>query len=41
MLALGYFSAVIRWIDVEPAPFDLATELSDLLETVLAGALAE
>jgi AcrR family transcriptional regulator len=41
MLALGYFSAVTRWIDVEPAPFDLATELSDLLETVLAGALAE
>ena len=40
MLALGYFSAVMRWIDLEPAPFDLALELSDLLETVLTGALA-
>jgi AcrR family transcriptional regulator len=41
MLAIGYFSAVMRWIDVEPAPFDLGVELADLLETVLAGALAK
>lgn len=41
MLAIGYFSAVMRWIDVEPAPFDLGVELADLLETVLVGALAE
>lgn len=41
LLALGYFSAVMRWIDVEPAPFDLAADLAALLETVLAGAVAE
>ena len=39
LLALGYYSAVVRWIHVEPAPFDLGTELSALLDTVLDGAL--
>lgn len=40
LLALGYYSAVVRWIRVEPAPFDLARELADVLDTVLLGALA-
>lgn len=40
LLALGYYSAVVRWIHVEPAPFDLGDELSNLVETVLSGALA-
>lgn len=39
LLALGYFSAVTRWICDEPAPFDLADELARLLDTVLDGAL--
>lgn len=39
LLALGYYSAVVRWIQVEPAPFDLGRELSAVLDTVLAGAL--
>lgn len=39
LLALGYYSAVVRWIHVEPAPFDLGTELAALLDTVLDGAL--
>ena len=41
LLALGYYSAVVRWIHVEPAPFTLDTELSAVLDTVLSGALAE
>lgn len=41
LLALGYYSAVVRWIHVEPAPFRLDAELSGILETVLSGALAE
>ncbi|GAA5061610.1 AcrR family transcriptional regulator [Thermocatellispora tengchongensis] len=40
LLALGYFSAVMRWIETEPAPFDLGEELAALLGTVLDGALA-
>lgn len=40
LLALGYFSAVTRWVAVEPEPFDLAAELAALLDTVLDGALA-
>ncbi|BBF99178.1 MULTISPECIES: TetR/AcrR family transcriptional regulator [Pseudonocardia] len=39
LLSLGYYSAVVRWIHVEPAPFDLAAELAALLDTVLGGAL--
>jgi AcrR family transcriptional regulator len=41
LIALGYFSAVCRWIDTEPAPFDLADELAKLLEAVLDSALAK
>lgn len=40
LLALGYFSAVTRWIAVDPAPFDLTHELTAVLDTVLDGALA-
>ncbi|GAA4889575.1 TetR/AcrR family transcriptional regulator [Actinomycetospora straminea] len=40
LLALGYFSAVTRWVAVDPAPFDLAVELAAILDTVLGGALA-
>ncbi|MDL5159749.1 TetR/AcrR family transcriptional regulator [Actinomycetospora termitidis] len=40
LLALGYYSAVVRWIEVEPAPFDLDRELAAVLDTVLVGALA-
>ncbi|MDD7940343.1 helix-turn-helix domain containing protein [Actinomycetospora lutea] len=40
LLALGYFSAVTRWVAVEPEPFDLAAELASILDTVLDGALA-
>lgn len=40
LLALGYFSAVTRWVAVEPEPFDLAAELAAILDTVLDGALA-
>lgn len=40
LVALGYFSAVCRWIATDPPPFTLADELAKLLETVLDGALA-
>jgi AcrR family transcriptional regulator len=39
LLALGYFSAVTRWIGSEPAPFDLAEEFAKLLDVVLNGAV--
>ncbi|GAA4792525.1 TetR/AcrR family transcriptional regulator [Actinomycetospora chlora] len=39
LLALGYYSAVVRWIHVDPAPFRLDGELLAVLDTVLAGAL--
>jgi AcrR family transcriptional regulator len=39
LLALGYFSAVSRWIATEPPPFGLADELTRLLDAVLLGAL--
>jgi AcrR family transcriptional regulator len=39
LLALGYYSAVVRWIQLEPAPFDLGRELAAVLDTVLSGAL--
>ena len=41
LLALGYYSAVVRWIQVEPAPFDLERELAAVLDTVLVGALVD
>ncbi|GAA4917568.1 TetR family transcriptional regulator [Actinomycetospora succinea] len=40
LLALGYFSAVMRWVAIDPEPFDLAAELASVLDTVLDGALA-
>lgn len=39
LIALGYFSAVSRWIAAEPPPFGLADELASLLDAVLLGAL--
>jgi AcrR family transcriptional regulator len=39
LIALGYFSAVSRWITAEPPPFALADELASLLDAVLLGAL--
>ncbi len=40
LLALGYFSAVMRWIEVDPPPFGLAAELSAVVDVVLDGAFA-
>lgn len=40
LLALAYFSAVARWVDSEPAPFDLAAELASVLDVVVDGALS-
>jgi len=37
LLAAGYFSAVLRWINTEPEPFDLPAYLNDLLDLVLCG----
>ena len=37
LLAAGYFSAVLRWINTEPEPFDLPAYLNDLLDLVLRG----
>ncbi|NMO93584.1 TetR/AcrR family transcriptional regulator [Actinomycetospora sp. TBRC 11914] len=39
LLALGYYSAVVRWIHVDPEPFRLDAELTAVLDTVLSGAL--
>jgi AcrR family transcriptional regulator len=39
LLALGYFSAVMHWVEHEPSQFDLANELIALVSTVLDGAL--
>lgn len=41
LLALGYYSAVVRWIHHEPPQFALDQELSALVDTVLSGALAD
>lgn len=41
LLALGYYSAVVRWVHAGPAPFGLDRELSAVLDTVLSGALAD
>ncbi|MFF1681160.1 TetR/AcrR family transcriptional regulator [Streptomyces sp. NPDC058256] len=40
MLAACYFSAVLRWIRVEPAPFDLRDRLDRTLDVILRGILA-
>ncbi|MBN3459111.1 TetR/AcrR family transcriptional regulator [Mycobacterium sp. DSM 3803] len=38
LLALGYVSAMARWVQEEPPVFDLGAELSALLDLVLSGA---
>lgn len=38
-LAAGYFTTVLRWTNDEPAPFDLAQRLDDMVGLVLAGLL--
>ncbi|MCX5559259.1 TetR/AcrR family transcriptional regulator [Streptomyces sp. NBC_00038] len=40
MLAASYFSTVLRWIRVEPAPFDLRDRLDGTLDVILLGILA-
>ncbi|MEV6174185.1 TetR/AcrR family transcriptional regulator [Streptomyces sp. NPDC051954] len=40
MLAACYFSAVLRWVRAEPAPFDLRDRLDGALDTILYGVLA-
>ena len=37
LLAAGYLTAVLRWVDVEPEPFDLPDHLSRMLDLVLRG----
>lgn len=39
LLAAGYVAAVLRWIDVEPAPYDLLAYLESMLDLVLRGLL--
>jgi AcrR family transcriptional regulator len=40
ILAIGYFSTVLRWIAAEPPPFSLPAELDSMLDIVLRGLLA-
>jgi hypothetical protein len=40
LLEAGYFAAVLRWISVEPAPFELAGALQHTLDIVLRGIFA-
>jgi AcrR family transcriptional regulator len=40
LLAAGYFSAVLRWINTEPAPFDLTDYLDTMLDLALHGLTA-
>ncbi|MET9078565.1 hypothetical protein [Streptomyces sp. NPDC004232] len=39
LLATCYFTAVLRWIREEPAPFDLRQRLADALDIILLGLL--
>ncbi|NEA61046.1 TetR/AcrR family transcriptional regulator [Streptomyces sp. SID12488] len=39
LLAACYFTAILRWIREEPAPFDLHQRLTDALDIVLLGLL--
>jgi len=41
ILAAGYFSTVLRWIDAEPPPFSLADQIDGMLDIVLRGVLAD
>jgi AcrR family transcriptional regulator len=40
VLAAAYFSTVLRWTAVEPAPFSLVEDIDDVLDVVLRGILA-
>jgi AcrR family transcriptional regulator len=40
ILAIGYFTSVLRWISAEPPPFSLPDQLSGMLDIVLRGLLA-
>ncbi|MFJ9626217.1 TetR/AcrR family transcriptional regulator [Streptomyces sp. NPDC101175] len=40
LLAMCYFSTVLRWVREEPAPFDLQARLRGALDIVLTGLLA-
>jgi len=40
MLAACYFSTILRWIRVEPAPFDLRDRIDGALDVILLGILA-
>jgi len=37
LLAAGYFATVLRWISADPAPFELAAALEEMLDIVLRG----
>jgi len=39
ILAIGYFTSVLRWISTEPPPFSLPDQLSGMLDIVLRGLL--
>ena len=39
LLALGYYSAVVRWVHAPPSSLRLDSELAAVLDTVLSGAL--
>jgi AcrR family transcriptional regulator len=41
ILAVGYFSTVLRWIAAEPPPFHLPDELDAMLDIVLRGVLTD
>lgn len=40
ILAIGYFSTVLRWIAAEPPPFSLPDQIDSMLDIVLRGLLA-
>jgi AcrR family transcriptional regulator len=41
ILAIGYFSTVLRWIAAEPPPFPLPDELDSMLDLILRGVLSD
>jgi AcrR family transcriptional regulator len=41
ILAIGYFSTVLRWIAAEPPPFSLPDQIDGMLDIVLRGLLAD
>jgi AcrR family transcriptional regulator len=40
ILAIGYFSTVLRWIVADPPPFSLPDQIDSMLDIVLRGVLA-